>query len=356
MAEDSDDKTEEPTGKRLSDARNEGNVPQTMEVKAMMSLILGIIMVGMLAPSMASRIKATIEPFITQPHMIEIGRDGLAELLLHLALGTALAMATPFALVVALGILGSVAQTKGFLWVPKKLAPSFGKLNPLEGVKRIFSVNQLVDLVKQLIKLSVLGALLGWVFWGSVSEFQNLATLDLMAILEYISDKIYWMILITLMMVVVLAVGDYLFQRYRWMEKMKMTKQEVKDEHKQQEGDPQVKAKIKSLRIQRARKRMMAAVPKADVVITNPTHYAVALKYDMESMGAPVLVAKGVDLVAKRIRDLADEHDVPIVENPPVARALYAAVELDHEIPPEHYKAVAEIIGYVMRLKGKNAR
>lgn len=356
MAEDSDDKTEEPTGKRLSDARNEGNVPQTMEVKAMMSLILGIIMVGILAPGMGSRIKATIEPFVTQPHLIEVGKDGLAELLLHLALGTAVAMAAPFALVVALGILGSIAQTKGFLWVPKKLAPNFGKLNPLEGVKRIVSVNQLVDLVKQLVKLSVLGALLGWVFWGSVSELQNLATLDLMAILEYISNKIYWMILITLMMVVVLAVGDYLFQRYRWMEKMKMTKQEVKDEHKQQEGDPQVKAKIKSLRMQRARKRMMAAVPKADVVITNPTHYAVALKYDIDAMSAPVLVAKGVDLVAKRIRDLADEHDVPIVENPPVARALYAAVELDHEIPPEHYKAVAEIIGYVMRLKDKNAR
>lgn len=137
---------------------------------------------------------------------------------------------------------------------------------------------------------------------------------------------------------------------------MKMTKQEVKDEHKQAEGDPQVKAKIKSLRFQRARKRMMAAVPKADVVITNPTHYAVALKYDLDAMSAPILVAKGTDLVAKRIRDLADEHDVPIVENPPVARALFAAVELDQEIPPEHYKAVAEIIGYVMRLKGKLAQ
>ena len=135
-------------------------------------------------------------------------------------------------------------------------------------------------------------------FWTSVADFQNLATLDLLAILEYISDKVYWMILITLMMVVVLAVGDFLFQRWRWIEKMKMTKQEVKDEHKQQEGDPQVKAKIKSLRIQRARKRMMAAVPKADVVITNPTHYAVALKYDMEAMAAPVLVAKGVDLAS----------------------------------------------------------
>lgn len=355
MAEDSDDKTEEPTGKHLGDARKEGNVPQTMEVKALMSLVLAVIMVGMLAPGMATRIKDTISPFVTQPHAIELGKDGLAELLLHLGFGVLTAMAAPFSLVIILGIVGSVAQTKGFMWVPKRIAPDFKKLNPLQGVKRIVSATQLIELVKQLVKLSVLGSLLGWVFWTSVADFQNLATLDLLAILDYIGDKVYWMIVITLMVVVVLSVGDYLFQHWRWMEKMRMTKQEVKDEHKQQEGDPQVKAKIKSLRVQRARKRMMAAVPKADVVITNPTHYAVALKYDMESMGAPVLVAKGVDLIAKRIRDLADEHDVPIVENPPVARALYAAVEIDHEIPPEHYKAVAEIIGYVMRLKGKNA-
>lgn len=355
MAEDSDDKTEDPTSKRLDESRKEGNVPQTMEVKALMSLVLGIVMVSQLAPGMGSRIKAVISPFITQPHTIEVGRDGLTELLLHLGAGVGLAMAAPFVLVVTLAIVGSVAQTKGFLWVPKRIVPDFKKLNPASGIKRIISTTQLLELVKQLVKLSVLGGLLGWVFWTSVADFQNLATLDLMAILEYISDKVYWMILITLIMVTVLAVGDYLFQYYRWMEKLKMTKQEVKDEHKQQEGDPQVKAKIKSLRMQRARKRMMAAVPHASVVITNPTHYAVALKYDMEAMGAPVLVAKGLDLVAKRIRDLAEEHDVPVVENPPVARALYAAVDLDREIPPEHYKAVAEIIGYVMRLKGKGA-
>lgn len=352
----SDDKTEEPTGKRLGDARNEGNIPQTMEAKAMMSLVLAAIMLGFLAPDMAHNIKAVITPYIEQVHLMEVGPDGLGELLLHLSLGVLQSMIIPFALVIFLGVVASLAQTKGFLWVPKKIAPDFKKLNPLEGYKRIFSVNQLMELGKQLIKLTVLGLLLGWVLWGSVEQFQNLANLELMAILEYISDKIFWMVLVTLMMVTLLAVGDYLFQRWRWMEKMKMTKQEVKDEHKQAEGDPQVKAKIKSLRFQRARKRMMAAVPKADVVITNPTHYAVALKYDLDAMSAPILVAKGTDLVAKRIRDLADEHDVPIVENPPVARALFAAVELDQEIPPEHYKAVAEIIGYVMRLKGKIAQ
>ena len=356
MADDSDDKTEEPTGKKLGEARKEGNVPQTMEAKALMSLILAVIMISMLAPRMAHDIKNVITPYIERPDAILINRDGLGGLLAGLALGVGKAMAMPFALVVTLAILGPVAQTKGFMWVPKKLVPDFTKLSPMQGIKRIVSATQLLELFKQLIKLGVLGTMLGWLFWTSLPQFQNLATLDLMSILEYISDKVYWMILVTLMMVAAIAIGDYLFQHHRWMEKMRMTKQEVKDEHKQQEGDPQVKAKLRSLRMQRARKRMMASVPKADVVITNPTHYAVALKYDLESMGAPVLVAKGADLVAKRIRDLATEHDVPIVENPPVARALYAAVEVDQEIPPEHYKAVAEIIGYVMRLKGKIAR
>jgi flagellar biosynthetic protein FlhB len=139
------------------------------------------------------------------------------------------------------------------------------------------------------------------------------------------------------------------------MQKMRMTKQEVKDEHKQTEGDPMIKSRLRALRHQRARQRMMAAVPKASVVVTNPTHYAVALKYDMDAMGAPILVAKGADLVALRIRELADANEVPIVENPPLARALFAAVELDQEVPPEHYKAVAEVISYVMKLKGNLA-
>ena len=356
MAEDSDDKTEDPTGKRLGEARKEGNLPQTQEAKALMSLILAMVMISMLAPGMARDIKVVIAPLIEQPHTIDVSDVGLRDLMVHLAFGIGKAMAAPFALVVTLSIVGPLIQTKGFLWVPKKIVPDFTKLSPLQGIKRVVSVTQLVELVKQLTKLSILGVLLGWIFWSSLGQFQNLATLDLMGILQYISDKIFWMILTTLLMIAVIAVADYLFQYFRWLEKMKMTKQEVKDEHKQQEGDPLVKAKIRSLRNQRARKRMMAAVPKADVVITNPTHYAVALKYDLEANSAPILVAKGVDLVAKRIRDLASEHDVPIVENPPVARALYATVDLDHEIPPEHYKAVAEIIGYVMRLKGKLAR
>lgn len=354
--ESSDDKTEDPTGKRLTEARGEGNIAQTMEAKIVASLVAGMIMVGMLAPMMARDLKALITPFIEHPHTIAVDAAALSQLMVDVGIGIAKVMAWPLTLVVVFALTLSLVQSKGFLFVPKRLAPSFDKINPLQGAKRMFSINQLVELVKALLKLALVGTLLFFVTWRHLGEFQNLATLGLEDLLAYLRDHIYWMTFITVLSMVAIAAADYFFQRYRWMEKMKMSKQEVKDEHKQSEGDPQVKARIRSIRISRARKRMMAAVPKADVVVTNPTHFAVALKYDPETMDAPHLVAKGADLVAKRIRDLATENEVPIVENPPLARALYATVELDQEVPPEHYKTVAEIIGYVMRLKGQRGK
>ena len=314
-----------------------------------------MIMAGMLLPMMARDLKALLTPFIELPHALALDLTALQQLTLDLAFGIGKVLMWPLGLVVAFAITLSLIQSKGFMWVPKRLAPSFSKISPLQGIKRLFSINQLVELLKALFKITLVGGLLFWVTWRHRHEFQNLATLPLEDLLAYLQDHIYWLFFITVLAVAAMAIADYLFQRYRWMEKMKMTKQEVKDEHKQAEGDPQVKARIRSIRVSRARKRMMAAVPKADVVVTNPTHYAVALKYDPETMNAPTLVAKGVDLIAKRIRDLATENEVPIVENPPLARALYASVELDQEVPPEHYKTVAEVIGYVMRLKGQRA-
>lgn len=216
-------------------------------------------------------------------------------------------------------------------------------------------MRQLLELPKSLIKLILVGSVMAWVLWGRMAEFATLGALDLVGLLAYLHDRVLGMVLMLVIFVTAIAAADWFYQKWDFDQKMKMTKQEVKDEHKQSEGDPMVKSRLRALRMQRSRQRMMQAVPEADVVVTNPTHFAVALKYDMETMNAPVLVAKGADLVAKRIRELADEHEVPIVENPPLARALYAAVELDQEVPQEHYKAVAEVIGYVMRLKGKLA-
>ncbi|MGE5545765.1 MAG: flagellar biosynthesis protein FlhB [Solirubrobacterales bacterium] len=355
MAEDSDDKTEQPTSKRLDEARGEGNVPQSAEAKILASMIGALIIIGILAPKMANDLSRLLLPFVEQPHAIAVDAEGLRALLLHTGLGLIGVLAWPMLLIIVLALAVSLAQTKGLLWVPKKLMPDFSKLSPMQGISRMFSGAQLVELVKALLKLVIMGTALTWLTLPHLREYQGLADLELGTVMGYISDQVYTLVLTTLFMILVLWLGDYLFQRWRFMERMKMSKQEVKDENKQQEGDPQVKAKIRSLRVRRARQRMMAAVPTADVIVTNPTHFAVALKYDMETMNAPMLVAKGADHIAFKIRERAQEHEVPIVENPPLARALYASVELDQEVPPEHYKAVAEIIGYVMRLKGKLA-
>lgn len=353
--DDSGDKTEEPTGKRLEEARKEGNIAQTNEAKALASMLAALVVIGILAPGMANDLGGALTRFVAEPHQIAVDADSMQRLLLDVGLAVGKVMAVPMAVVVIFAISAALIQHKGFMWVPKKIAPKFSKLSPLAGIKRLFSAESLMELLKQVVKLGVVGSVMFMMVWKDAKEFIGLPNLDLTSIMAYIHDRAYDLIFVALLMMVVLAVADYLFVHWRWMEKMKMSKQEVKDEHKLQEGDPQVKARIRSLRMARARRRMMTAVPRADVVVTNPTHFAVALKYDQDSMSAPVLVAKGADLVAKRIRDLANEHDVPVVENPPLARALYATVDLDEEVPQEHYKAVAEVIGYVMRLKGKLA-
>jgi flagellar biosynthetic protein FlhB len=190
-------------------------------------------------------------------------------------------------------------------------------------------------------------------FWPVFGEAELYISLDAVALMDLLRDLSGRMLVGVLAVVSVIAALDYLYQRFEFTKSMRMSRQELKDELKQTEGDPHVKARLRQIRMERARRRMMAAVPDADVVITNPTHFAVALVYDMETMAAPRLVAKGTDRIALRIREVAEEHDVPVVENPPLARALHAGVELDAEVSPEHYKAVAEVIGYVMRLRGE---
>ena len=219
-------------------------------------------------------------------------------------------------------------------------------------MKNKVNLKAMVEFVKGLFKLGLVSIVTFAIAIPLLDDILVIPYIDLILSLQRIHELVILLAIGTLIVLTVIAVLDYIYQKYAFMQQMKMTKQEVRDEHKQSEGDPQVKARIRQLRTERARQRMMEAVPEADVVITNPTHYAVALKYKMEDMQAPRLVAKGVDHLAFRIRDVATEHDIPIVENPPLARTLYAAVELDEEIPTEHYQAVAEVIGYVMRLRG----
>lgn len=355
MAEDDDSKTEEPSERKLQKAREEGDVAVSQELKTWVMILGATIMMALMVPGMASRMTGTFTKFLEQPHAMPTDLDGLRQVIAGLLLDVGLAMALPLGLLMVFGMSGPLMQ-HGLMLTAKKIAPSWNKISPMAGAKRLFSSRSLMEFLKGLLKLTLVGAVAVAVVWPKTSDISTLAAMDLQAMLAYLHDLVIMLMAAVLMLVTVIAGIDLFYTRFEFRKKMRMTKQEVKDEYKQSEGDPMIKSRLRALRAERARQRMMQAVPQADVIVTNPTHYAVALKYDMETMPAPILVAKGVDLVAKRIRDLAEEHEIPLVENPPLARALYAAVELDQEIPPEHYRAVAEIIGYVMRLKGKLVR
>jgi flagellar biosynthetic protein FlhB len=351
-----DGKTEQPTGKRLSQAREEGDIIVSGEIKTAASLAAVLVLVWWVLPPVMTKAKSYLAILVSEPHMIRVGTEGeLMDVLRGLAARMALLMAVPFAVMLGAGLIAAFGQT-GWLVTTKKITPDLAKLNPLNGLKRIFSMHGAVDLGKNLLKLVLVASLFYLVVRNKIQVLPVLPTMELPAILSFLHSVLIRLLMTILAVQIVIAGGDYAYQRFSYMKKLRMTKQEVKDEHRQSEGDPMVKARIRGLRLQRARQRMMAAVPKADVVVTNPTHFACALKYDPETMNAPVLVAKGQDLVAFRIRELAQQHDIMIVENPPLARALYAAVEIDREVPPEHYKAVAEVISYVFRLKGKLRR
>ena len=236
-----------------------------------------------------------------------------------------------------------------WIFSPKALAPKFSRLNPVNGLGRIVSKQGLVELAKAIVKAIVVGGVAVLVIWNDLDELVLLATMAPEYGLLQLSDLVLLSFLLVAGSMALVVAVDVPFQLWHYHEKLKMTRDEVKREHKEMEGDPQVKGRIRSLQREAARRRMMAEVPKADVIVTNPTHFAVALKYE-SGMNAPVCVAKGADAVALRIRAVAQEANVPIVENPPLARALHASVEVDAEVAPEHYKAVAEVIGYVMRL------
>lgn len=348
--EDKDSKTEEPTEKRISKAREEGDVALSQEIGNLGTLIAALVALSVLLPWVLGRLYRDMAHFLETLHLIPTDLGGLRQALVGLLLDIFIALLPLFGLLLLLGVGLTLGQV-GFLWTPKKLSPKLNKINPISGVKKVISAQKAVDLLKSIVKVGLIGAVLWLVVIPLAKHPDVIVRQDFWATLEDIQFLLIMLLFTVTAIFAVIAVADLVYQRHKHNEKLKMTKQEVKDEHKQSEGDPQVKSRLARLRLQRHRDRMMANVPTASVVITNPTHYAVALLYDSDTMNAPRLVAKGVDFLAAKIREVATENDVPIVENPPLARALYAMVELDQEIPPDHYKAVAEVIGYVMRLK-----
>jgi flagellar biosynthetic protein FlhB len=258
-------------------------------------------------------------------------------------------LAIPFLILVIAAIAGNMVQHR-LVWSSEALMPKLSKVSLGAGFKRLFSIQALVNFAKGLIKVALIGTVMAALLWPQRHRLAGLVTVDPTLILPFTKSLSLSMMGAVVAILAIVAAADYLFQYRVWFERQKMSLRELKEEFKQTEGDPAIKGKIRQIRYARMRRRMMAAVPKASVIITNPTHYAIALKYE-RGMNAPICLAKGVEAVALKIREVAGKHSIPIVENAPLARALYATVELDKEIPPEHYKAVAEVIGYVMRLR-----
>jgi flagellar biosynthetic protein FlhB len=241
------------------------------------------------------------------------------------------------------------------VWTAEPLTPKFSKVSPAAGFGRLFSKQSLVNFAKGLAKLALVGTVMTAILWPDRSRLDSLVSIDLAALLPLTRSLALSVLGAVVAVLAIIAAADYLFQYKQWFERQKMSVRELKEEFKQTDGDPMIKARIRQIRQARMRKRIMAALPTASVVITNPTHFAVALRYE-RGMNAPICVAKGADLIARKMREVATEHKIPIVENPPLARALFGTVEIDQEIPPEHYQAVAEVIGYVMRLNRALAR
>ncbi|MBE1237046.1 flagellar biosynthesis protein FlhB [Phaeovibrio sulfidiphilus] len=347
--EDRDSKTEEPTEKKLSQAREEGQVAQSQEIKSFFMFLAALLVVAAFAPWITRELSRVLRFFLENAASLPLSPYNLRYLSLETFNKVTLLLFMPFLIFMVVGVLGSIVQF-GFIWAPKSLAPKMNKISPIAGAKRLFSKRSIVEGLKSILKLFLVSGAIFVLVGPHFSNPEVFMGRDVAYTMSDLYDLLVLLLIATCIIVGVIAIMDFLFQKYQFTQDQRMTKQEVRDEHKNMEGDPHVKARIRSLRMQRARQRMMAAVPEASVVVTNPTHYAVALKYEADSMAAPVLVAKGTDLIARKIRSLAEENGVPVVENPPLARALFASVELNQEVPPEHYKAVAEVIGYVMRL------
>lgn len=355
MAETEDDssKTEEPTARKLEEARKKGEVVQSREIAHWFMIFGAMMFIMMLAGPMMRNLGNTLVPFIAKPHELAVSNMGeLGAVLFTLLKGVLLALLLPFLAFLVAAVAGPLLQV-GPLWAVENLMPKLERISILSGIGRLFSRRNLIEFLKGLFKLCIVAIVVVWLTLPAVPAIEHTMDVGAPALLPLLKSYSLRVIGGVLAVLFVIAAVDYLAQYFMFIARLRMTRSELKEEFKQSEGDPQIKQRLRQIRMERARRRMMAAVPSADVVITNPDHYAVALRYDPPQDAAPIVVAMGVDIIAQKIKEVAREHDIPIVENPPLARALYAATDIDQQIPGEHFRAVAEIISYVFKLKNK---
>ncbi len=347
------EKTEKATPKKRRDERKEGNVFQSKDVSTVLFLLVAFTGLQAFFPYIYEQLVKTSREYIGYTQTItDLDVETIGQLSQSI-MARAATMILPLALIVLVtGILGTGIQTK-FLFTSKVLKPKLSKLNPIEGVKKIFALKNFVELIKNLIKVAILIAIVYTMLVDFAPIVLRTMDMDINDSVVMTFDMIMSLVNRVIMVFIVVAIIDYMFQRWEYERKIKMTKQEIKEEYKQTEGNPQIKGKIKEMQRVRARSRMMQAVPSADVIIRNPTHYAVALVYNTEKNRAPVVVAKGQDELALRIIKIAEENNVSVIENKPLARGIYASTEINREIPEEFYGAVAEILVYVYKLNNK---
>lgn len=341
--QDQSSKTEEPSERKLEEAREKGQTYYSKELGAFLSLTTFAIILGWAGKYLGTFYLNISLPLLLADIGLNLGalRDILFQVLLLILL--------PVSFILLINIASALIQ-HGIIYSPNAIKPDLGRISIFKGLKRIFSFNSLIELIKGILKISLIGMAIYMVIEPEFLSFYNSYKLETGGLLLLTLKSLNKIMLIVCILTFILGVGDYFYQRYSYSLKMRMTKQEVKEEYKRQEGHPEVKSKLKAMRLEKAKSRMMAAVPKADVVITNPTHYAVALQYKDKEMAAPLVLAKGQDNIALEIKNVAKEYKIPIVENPTLARALFSTVNIGEMIKFEHYQAVAEVIAYVMKL------
>ncbi|MCL2874030.1 MAG: flagellar biosynthesis protein FlhB [Defluviitaleaceae bacterium] len=348
------EKTEQPTARKRRKAREEGQVAKSQELNTAILFLAAFFGLRLFAGYMFERISSLFQFNLVRVGYVEttFERVHLAGYIAHLFAQVLIIIMPLMAISMTVGIITNLVQV-GWHPTSKPLKPKFSKINPLKGFKRIFSMRTIVELVKSLAKMGVIGAVIYFTISGEINRIPQMSDMGILPAIIFLGTMATQMGINVGLMFLVIAVADIFYQRMKHTKDLKMTKQEVKEEHKNIEGNPETKRRIRQKMREMSMRRMMQEMPKADVVITNPTHYAVALKYDKEVSDAPYVIAKGVDFLAKRIKDAALEYDVEIVENPQLARALYASVNVGSVIPSELYQAVAEILAFVYKLKNR---
>ncbi len=354
MAEESDlERTEPATPKRLQKAREEGQVARSQELTTFALLMVAAAGLLFLGTGVMEKLLKIMQAGMQLERELAFQPDLMLTRFYELAFEGLIAIA-PLLLMLIIVAFFAPMLLSGWMISAKALLPKFDRINPIKGFGRIFSMRSLIELAKAIAKTIVIGGVAALMIWQNKEEVMALLTVPVDAGIGRTGDYLTMSFLLIIAAMVLIVVIDVPFQIWEHAKQLRMTKEEVRREHKEDEGDPFVKARIRGLQREAARRRMMAEIPKADVIVTNPTHYAVALKYKSETMRAPTVVAKGVHLLAARIREVADEHHIPILEAPPLARALYYHAELESEIPEKLYTAVAEVLAYVFQLRRYN--